>query len=273
MYIVSDVGSTNTRIAASTDLLTFSEPVIVDTPKNYEEGLDLITESAHTLANGAHIDGVQIGLPARLSIDRRSIFKVRYLEDWNGKTICDDLSARLSSPVSLENDTMQVGLGEAVFGAGKGSSIVVYMTVSTGVNAVRVVDGVIEPSVYGYETGFQYLSVDAKPVDLMDLISGTSITARFGKSPKDITKDDPIWEELARYTAFGLHNTMIHWSPNIIVLGGSMFNDVGISIDRVAFHLKEINKVFPTLPEIVHSSLGSVGGLWGGLARLKQLHG
>jgi hypothetical protein len=50
-----------------------------------------------------------------------------------------------------------------------------------------------------------------------------------------------------------------------------MFNEVGISVERVRVHVGEIMRKFPAVPEIVHSKLGDVGGLWGGVARLKQL--
>lgn len=272
MYLVVDIGSTNTRIAGSRDLAHLGEPVLTPTPQSYANGISFLVTRGKEIAAGEPIEAIAIGLPARLNTDRRSVYKLRNLPDWDGKEIAADIEKELSTKVFLENDTMQVGAGEAIFGAGKGARIVVYMTVSTGVNAVRLVDGVIEPSVFGYETGFQYLSTDEKPVDLMDLISGVAITEKYGKHPKELGKDNPLWEELARYTAFGLHNTILHWSPERVVLGGSMFNEIGISVARVEAHLRDIMKAFPTLPQIVHSSLGDVGGLWGGLALLTQRH-
>ena len=80
-----------------------------------------------------------------------------------------------------------------------------------------------------------------------------------------------MWEELARHTAIGVHNSILHWSPDRVVLGGSMFNEIGIPVERVKFHLQGIMRAFRAIPEIVHSQLGDVGGLWGGMARLKQL--
>jgi len=80
-----------------------------------------------------------------------------------------------------------------------------------------------------------------------------------------------VWEELAQLFAYGLHNTILHWSPDRVVLGGSMFNEVGISVERVRAHVAEIMRKFPEVPEIVHSQLGDIGGLWGGVARLKQI--
>ena len=49
-----------------------------------------------------------------------------------------------------------------------------------------------------------------------------------------------------------------------------MFNEVGISVPSVERHVKEIMVKFPVVPEIVHSALGDVGGLHGGLELLRQ---
>jgi hypothetical protein len=47
-----------------------------------------------------------------------------------------------------------------------------------------------------------------------------------------------------------------------------MMNEIGISVERVAHHLEGIKHKYPTVPEIVHSSLGDAGGLWGAMALL-----
>lgn len=271
MYIVADIGSTNTRIAKTRGLDEVDDPIIYDSPAEYAVGMQKIIDTCRQLANGETIEIIAVGVPGSLSTDRRRIFNAANLSGWDGYPFAEDLEKALGTTVSLENDTMQVGQGEAVFGAGKGNRIVVYMTVSTGVNAVRVVDGKIEPSVYGYETGYQYLSLNESEPHLMDMIGGLGVQKRFGMHPKELGKDHPLWEQLARVTAFGLHNTILHWSPDIVVLGGSMFNEIGISVERVDAHLKHIMKAFPSTPRLVHSSLGAIGGLYGGLARLRQL--
>ena len=271
MFIVADIGSTKTRIARSHDLETFDEPIIYNTPHTYEEGIRTLIAHAQELASADSIERVMIGLPGVLNVDKRSLFNAPYLGGWNKYPIADDLEHALNTQVTLENDTALVGLGEATVGAGTGAAIMVYVTVSTGIGGVRIVNGLIDPSVYGFEMGHQYLFIDDQPKDLCDLISGSAVVEKYHVQPKELGKWAPVWHEFARHLAFGLHNTILHWSPNKIVLGGSMFKEIGISIDAVRTHLDEIMHIFPTLPEIVHSSLGDTGGLSGGLVRLKQL--
>lgn len=273
MKIVADIGGSKTRVAATTDLESFADPVIIDTLQDYDEGIEALSDAIKRASGGEQIEAMAIALAGVLSHDKRMVTGARHLPFWRSHDIVGDLEKRFSSKVHLENDTAQVGLGEAIFGAGKGSSIVVYITVSTGVNGVRIVEGKIEPAALGFEIGGQYLIVGdgAEPKSLEDLISGKAISQKYSvASPKMIEKDSPVWEELARYTAYGVHNTILHWSPNKVVLGGSMFNEIGIKVPRVHEHVQGMMKKFPEVPEIVHSSLGDLGGLWGGLVILRS---
>ena len=255
MYIVADIGGTKTRIAGSSDLESFSKPVIYETPKKYEDAIEFFSTVVRTITGGSVVRGAVVGKPKPL---------------WKEHTdLASELGALINTPVRIENDTALVGLGEAVYGAGKGSDIFVYITVSTGVGGVRITGGRIDPSWQGFEIGGQYLTID-NPISLEDLISGSAVHKHYGVHPKELGKDHPVWEEEARVLAHGLHNTILHWSPDRVALGGSMFNEIGISVERVKYHVAALMKKFPMVPEIVHSSLGDIGGLWGGLALLRQ---
>ncbi len=270
MYILIDIGATKTRIAGSKDLETLSEPVIFSTPQKYEKGIASIVEHARDIAGSETIQSIVAGAPVRLSRDKREILHASNLPDWTGKALAGDLERELGGHAVLDNDCAIVGLGEAAYGAGRGVSILAYFTISTGVNAVRIVDGKIDRSASGFEVGDQYLITDGKAKVLGDMISGKAIAERFDvASPRDLGKEHPVWEELAGILAYAINNTIMYWSPDRIVLGGSMMNEIGIPIDRVQFHLHALLRDLQP-PEIVHSSLRDVGGVWGGMARLKQ---
>lgn len=271
MYIVADIGGTKMRIAGSDDLTAFSEPVILNTPQNYQEALSLVTQTAESIARGGIIDAIAVGIACVLSPDKRTLFNHRNLADWNEHFFADDLEQALNTKVYLENDAAMVGLGEYMFGAGKDAPILAYITVSTGVNGGRIVDGHIDRSSSGFEIGGQYLNIGEPATTLEEIISGRAITLKYGMKPQELGADSPVWDELALVLAYGLNNTILHWSPDRIVLGGSMFNEIGISVDRVKVHLDTVLRKFDHLPEIVHSSLGDFGGLYGGLALLGQI--
>jgi glucokinase len=265
-------------VTASKDGETFSEPKIVPTPKDFDAGMHLLGELGRELAGGEKITAVGGGIAGTLSRDRSIFLNGPHLQGWNGKLIKKVLEAEFGAPAFVENDTAIVGLGEATAGAGKGHSIVVYMTVSTGVGGVRIVNERIDVSAMGFEPGHQVIdaggalhstSVGGRGLDLEGYISGTAISERYNKKPYEIT-DEKFWDEMARLLAYGLNNTIVHWSPDIVVIGGSMMNKIGIPVDRVRAHLKGILHIYPELPLIEHSALGDIGGLHGALAYVKQ---
>lgn len=278
MYILFDIGGTNMRIAASRDGKTFGEPKIIATPRDFDAGMCTLRELAQELSGREKITAVGGGIAGALSRDRTIFLNGPHLGGWNGKPIKKALEDMLGAPAFVENDTAIVGLGEAVAGAGKGHEIVVYMTVSTGVGGARIVNERIDVSAMGFEPGHQIFdaggalhetSVGGRGIDLEGYISGTAVTERYGKKPKEII-DSVFWDEMARLLAYGLNNTIVHWSPDIVVIGGSMMNKIGIPIDRVRAHLKGILHIYPELPIIEHSALGEVGGLHGALHFVKQ---
>ncbi len=269
MYLLADIGGTKTRLAASSDLQTFGEPIKIDTPANYSDGMAKIVQIAKEFARGEEVGGISLGLPGVIVPEKQSLHDSN-MPEWDGRPIVDDLSGALHAKVHAINDTALVGLGEAVHGAGVGASIVVYMTISTGVNAARIVDGQLERSVYGSEIGEQYIFIDGKAMHLGDVLSGKAVEQKYGVHPRDLGKDHEAWEVLAQCAAYGLYNSIVHWSPERVVIGGSMMNEIGISVDRIRFYVEQLNRKYPKLPDIVHSSLKDEGGLYGGLELLKQ---
>jgi predicted NBD/HSP70 family sugar kinase len=270
MFIVVDIGGTKTRVARSRDLETLDQTVIVATPNDYRSGRDRLIALAQELGGVERVEALAIGAPGVISRDRRTLVHAPNLSGWDGAALVDDLQYVLGAPVILENDTAMVGLGEATFGAGRGATILAYVTVSTGVNGARIVDGVIDRAIFNFEIGEQILGTVLDAPTLEDLVSGHAIGERFGAPPESLAKDHPVWDELAQIVAIGLHNTVAYWSPDRFVIGGSMMKEVGVSIDRTRSALLLLRRKNPTIPDIVHASLGDLGGLWGGLARLRN---
>jgi predicted NBD/HSP70 family sugar kinase len=277
-YILFDIGGTKTRIALAHDSESFGEPRIVDTPKDFDTAIRLLKDVSFELTGGEKIDHAAGDVAGVFSRDRAVILKSPHLPGWNGKNVKYAIETGLSTEVSLANDAAVVGLGEAVYGGGKGYDIVAYITVSTGVGGVRIVNGKIDSSAMGFEPGHQIFdasggfhkdSVGGLGLDLEGYVSGSAITERYNKKPYEIT-DKKFWNDMARLLAYGLNNTIVHWSPDVVVLGGSMMKEIGISVDEVRSHLGGILRIYPELPHIVHSELGDIGGLYGALAFIKS---
>jgi len=277
MHILFDIGGTKTRVASTNDLCTLTDVVKFDTPLDYKSGMEAIFEAIDALKKGAKIAGIAGGIRGPLNREHTGIVSETKLRDWVGRSIVGDLQKEYDVPVYLDNDTALVGLGEVVFGAGKGYNIVAYHTVSTGVGGARFVDGHLDVMSIGFEPGHQILDVDrtvighATAPTLENLVSGTALETRRGMKPYDISQDDHVWDELAQYLASGLNNTIVYWSPEIIILGGSMIvGNPRILLEDIIRHTKAtIGELMPC-PLIVDAKLKDEGGLYGAMALLKN---
>lgn len=278
MFAYFDIGGTKTRVAVSRDGKTFlGEPAKFDTPRDFEEGVAAIASHTLRLAEGEGIEAAGGGVAGPLNRERTELVNAPNLHNWVGKPIVSALSEALSAPqVYIENDSAIVGLGEAHDGAGKGADIMAYITVSTGVGGVRIVDGRIDRSVFGFEPGHQVMDLDKTVFPALhadeaeEILSGTATAKRFNKKAYEVT-DPAVWEELARLLAYMLNNTIVHWGPDRVVLGGSMVvGSPAIPVDRVRYWLGEILHIYPTLPDVVPAALSDVGGLHGAMAFVNQ---
>ncbi len=255
MYLLFDIGGTKTRIATS-DGKTINQPTIFPTLKKYslKNFRQFMDQKIQAIAGG---------IAGPLNQDKTGLADSLQLPDWINQPLKEDLQKILNVPVYLENDAALAGLGEATHGAGRGYAVVAYLTISTGVGGVKIVDSKIDKNVHGFEPG-QMMIEDGK---LADLISGMSLEKKYGIKPEDI-KDEAIWDKTAQYLAQGLNNIIVDWSPEIIILGGGVANS--IPVDKIKLHLKKIIKIFPNIPPIVKSELGDSAGLYGALEYLKQ---
>lgn len=280
MYILFDIGGTKMRVVAANREKFLSDPVVVSTPKDFNEGFEILKRIIDNLVEQYKNEGQAIttivgGIAGPLNPEKTMLVKSPNLGNWVGHDIKNALFDVYKVPVKLENDAALVGLGEAHFGSGRGKSIVAYITISTGVGGARIVDGDIDESSMGFEPGHQIIDPDntlcptCEGNDLEAYVSGIAVEKRYGMKPYEI-HDEAIWDELAKFLAYGLNNTIVHWSPDVVVLGGSMMREVGIPILAVKKHLAEIMKIFPTLPLIEKAELADFGGLYGALAYARK---
>lgn len=274
MYLLFDIGGTKTRLAISPDGKTFENPMIINTHHDFDQGIEDIRNNVFAMKQGLRLKAAFGGIAGILDNQRTTLFKAPHLPNWSEQFLRDRLEDALECPIYLENDSALVGLGEAIYGAGKGASIMAYLTISTGVGGVRIVNGRIDCSAYGFEPGHQIINFSDfefpkvfKPRELESYISGSALQHLYDKDPAEI-HDPQVWAEVEKLLAVGIHNTILYWSPAVIVLGGGLIKN--ISTEEVMRHLKKTLKLFPELPEIKKATLENLGGLYGALEYLKQ---
>lgn len=105
--------------------------------------LDTVREAVDQA--GAHlgeIGGVGVGSPGPLDPEAGVVIFAPNLK-WQNVALAPIMRDALGVPVYLENDANLAGLGEARYGAGRGSKNMIYITVSTGIGGGLIFGGEI----------------------------------------------------------------------------------------------------------------------------------
>jgi predicted NBD/HSP70 family sugar kinase len=261
MIMVFDIGATHTRLA-------FAENGQVRDVRHLETdhsaaGLARLLGAMAAFSAGRKLRAVVGGMPGELEGPVGKLVLSPNLPNWVGLPVRLRMQAMFDCPLFIHNDLVMCGLGEAHAGAGVNQGVMVYYTVSTGVNAVRLVDGQLDTSIKRFEIGFQLAGQeDGKIQSLESLIGGGAMEQRFGRAPEDVHAQK-TWRLAERNLAHGLYNTLLHWTPDVVVFGGSMMRD--IQIQGVNRELSKLPQVLTRLPELKEAKLGDLAGIYGAI--------
>lgn len=135
-----DIGGTKIAGGVVADDGRIVERMRVDTPIDPTALAHAVADMVAALAARHEVHSV--GVAAAGFIDRtRSIMLHAPNIDWHDEPLRAEFEALIGRPVTLENDANAAGWGEYRFGAGRGSTDMVMVTLGTGVGGAVVVDG------------------------------------------------------------------------------------------------------------------------------------
>ena len=264
--IVFDIGGSKTRVARI-DGEKIANVTIFETGQTPEEGIPLLVEKIKEVAGTTQIGELCGGMAG--IVKRGTIHICPSLPDWNGTDVVRKLQGAFDgATTTLFNDVELIAMGEYHYGAGARSSNMVYMTVSTGIGAARLLHGQISRGQYNAEIGHQILDGDQ---EFEAFAAGRAVAAKYDMHPKDIS-DPAILTELAEYLATGLYNLTLFWSPKVIILGGSMItgqNAIPLDQAQVALE-KRVLRYYPSAPILKKAELGEESGLYGAMSYIAR---
>ncbi len=263
MIIAIDIGGTNTRIALIGDDRKIVQKISFPTKSDIEEEAATI---AQRLAKIPHkeVTRAVAGVPGVVS-EEGVVISSPNLVTWEQYNIKHILSEKLDLEVLIVNDAELAAIGEAAYGAGKDYHVVAFLTISTGIGGARIVGKSFDTGLSVFEPGRQIIDIK-KQLSLQDIASGAAVRRETGKAPREVT-NKLFWKRKAEALAVGVWNSIVHWSPQIIVFGGPMIlRKPGIDIDEVEEILREISNDTLPLPTLALSALGDDAALYGALA-------
>jgi glucokinase len=202
------------------------------------------------------------------------------------------IEERLDVPTVIENDARAAALGEAMYGAARGSRDLVYVHLGTGVGAGIIVDGhfVRGPSGTAGEIGHMVVTVGGpicscgKPGHLEAYAAGPSILSRFREAltraePTEIQKWDErrtltvraIFDDAARregaartvvnetiqVLGIAIANLITVLNPGVVVIGGSVSEAGPALLDPLSARVRQYS--YPAAIRRVRISRSQLG--------------
>ena len=214
---------------------------------------------------------------------------VDFLPGWKGRNPVKDLSREFRVQAALENDGDASVLGEAAWGAGKGKSSLIYITVGTGIGGGILLDGRLYRGAGRAHPEVGHHVIDASGPQCTcgfrgcweALATGTAMAAWFnseaasaevGKTftAKEIFQLAKSGDALAqravarehRYLGLGVANLINLFMPEMIVLGGSIMQSA--QLDDLGKVVAQGCRFVPyKLTQLAHGSLGADANLIG----------
>ncbi len=260
----------------------------------YANGLAAIVRMMGETARAAGTSVSGIGIGATGPVDPiGGVFRdVDFLPGWRGKNLVRDLEQNFSVRVAMENDGDAAALAEAGWGAGRNRTRLIYVTVGTGIGGGIILDGklyrgvdgahpevghhVVDPSGPECSCGFRgcWESLAAGPamVAWMERHAPPGYLHRQGITAKRICELAQQGDELAQqavehegyYLGLGLANLISLFTPDAIVLSGSVMKSAPLFMDRIGEVIRSGCRFVPAAKtELMLASLGDDTNLIG----------
>lgn len=280
--MVDDNGKVLSRMDAPTD------------PNRYSDSVELIAHMLRRTAQraGAQITGIGIGSTGPVDPMRGEFGDVDFLPGWRGKSPVKDLGTVFNVSAALENDGDAAALAEAGWGAGRNRKRLIYITVGTGIGGGIIFDGqlyrgvdgahpevghqVIDPAgpqcTCGFHGCWESLAAGPSMVAWLERNAPADYPNRQGITAKRICElaleGDALAQQAVETEAFylgmGLANLINLFTPDAIVLSGSVMKSATLFMDRIRALIRSGCRFVPAeKTELTLASLGDDTNLIG----------
>jgi predicted NBD/HSP70 family sugar kinase len=291
-----DFGKRHLAVAAADLSHTILAESRREMPEDYDaqSGLDGATALVDEVLESAGVEresviGVGLGLPGPISLATGTVGSSAILPGWVGVQVAEQMSERLGLAVLVDNDANLGALSELHWGAGRGSSNLAYLKVSTGIGAGLVIDGRLFRGSGGTAGEIGHTMIDETgPICrcgsrgcLETLAAGPAIVEVLRPSLGDHFSAEQMLEQAARgdagcrraigdagrYIGSALADLCNLVNPQRIVVGGSIGTSGDVLLDPMREALR--HRAIPSAGEdveIVPSALGDRAELLGTVA-------
>jgi len=244
-----------------------------------------ISDGLQKLTRYDEIAAIGVGFGGPVDWKTGSIRVSHQVGGWEDFHLMQWLETLTKKPVVIDNDANVAALAEAVYGAGKESERVFYITIGSGIGGGLILNGSIYHGRTPGEVEVGHLRMDKEGATLESKCSGWAVNKKiesFIQNNRDsllaqmakgsskplatflkpaIKEDDEaakkITEEIADDLAFALSHVVHLFHPDIIVLGGGLsLLEEHLSLPITEKLPRYIMKAFQPAPAVAIAALG-----------------
>ncbi len=260
-FLLIDIGATKMRFGWSNGHRIVRRAVVA-TPTRWLDAYQEIRQRV----NGVRPGRVIIGVPGMVDA-KNCILSVSNLPEWPATIVTRDLKKLFGKNLHIENDAVLNALGEATDGAGVGHDIVGFLTMSTGVNGMRIINGQPDRHAFPIELGYLLVHDGKSMTTLGRAVSGQALQDRYGR-PAAQLRTPRIWRDVERILAQAIVNLSLTWAPDVFIVGGSITKS--LSVVAIQREVKRLWHHHVPVPKIRFGRLGDLSGIYGALTLAKQ---
>ncbi|GGO73041.1 ROK family glucokinase [Nonomuraea cavernae] len=304
-----DIGGTKVGAGIVDDEGRIVQEALRPTPADRPDLVaETVADVVRELAEGREIEAVGVGAAGFVD-ETRSMVRFAPNLAWREEPLQKKISGLVGLPIVVENDANAMAWGETRFGAGRGQSHVVCVTLGTGIGGGLVFDGSLYRGRWGMgaelghmqvrpggrpcgcgQTGCweQYASGNALVIEARELAAERPEDARIllglagGKiEGEEVTeaarRGDAValaaFDTLADWLGQGMADLAAILDPGCFIVGGGVSRAADLFLDRArkAFAERLTGNGHRPLAEIRLAELGASAGVVGAadLARLR----
>jgi len=155
---------------------------------------------------------------------------------WENFNIVGAMKEALGVPVGFDTDVNGSLLGEVTWGAAKGLTDAVYITIGTGIgggilSGGKVVHGMMHPELGHAKVipvpGDNYTGICPFHGNCLEgMASGPAIQARWGAPAGELTDRPEVWQYESDYIAQAISTLVLTVSPKRVILGGGVMQQM-----------------------------------------------
>jgi len=211
---------------------------------------DNLRDLVSTIIQKENVKAIGVGYGGPVNYQTGEVITSYQVRGWTGYPLARWLHDLAAVPVVVENDANTAAFGEALHGAGRGYSRVLYITMGSGIGGGYVIDGSIYHGNKPGEVEIGHIRMDRKGTILEKRCAGWAVDKKVRnyvkRNPESIlaglvgnskqgearflmqaiknrdTEAEKILHETADDFAFGLSHAIHILNPEVIILGGGL---------------------------------------------------